>query len=287
MSVIKITPAAAVLVLAASGMFAAQAPAFDVASIKANTSNDGIQELQMRPGGRLVITGMPLRDLIGRAYGLDFVQTSRQVVGGPGWAGTARFDILATTDSDVDSDPQARPLRMLAMLRTLLEDRFNLKVHAETRETDVYALVVSNKEGKIGSELRRSTIDCPVFIPGAPRPPPDPVRWCGFRGPRNGAMTAQGVTMKELAARLAGFLTVGRPVFDRTALVGRFDFQMPFEPAFVFGPNPGAPLVPSPGADSGPNLFTAIQEQLGLKLESERAPIEYVVIDHAERPTEN
>jgi uncharacterized protein (TIGR03435 family) len=100
-------------------------------------------------------------------------------------------------------------------------------------------------------------------------------------------LTAQGVTMKELATMLADFLTVGRYVSDRTALAGKFDFQMPFEPGLVFGRNPGAPLVPNPGADSGPNIFTAIQEQLGLKLQSEKAPIEFVVIDHAEHPTEN
>jgi uncharacterized protein (TIGR03435 family) len=287
MSVIKITHAAALLLLAACGVFAAQAPAFDVASIRANTSNDGIQELQMRPGGRLMISGMPLRDLIKRAYGADAIQTLGQIVGGPAWAGIDRFDILAATDSDVDSDPKARPSRMLTMLRTLLEDRFKLHVHQETREAEAFALVVASKDGKTGPDLRRSTIDCPVFIPGAPRPPPDPVRWCGFRGPRNGTLTAQGVTMKELATMLAGFLAIGRPVLNRTALDGTFDFHIPFEPGFVFGPNPGSPLVPGAAADSAPNFFTAIQEQLGLKLQSERAPVDFVVIDHAERPTEN
>src|SRR5207237_714110 len=138
-----------------------------------------------------------------------------------------------------------------------------------------------NKDGKLGPDLRQSTIDCPVFIPGAPRPPPDPVRWCGFRGPRDSILTAQGVTMKDLATMFAGFLSVGRPVLDRTGLDGRFDFHIPFEPGFVAGPNRGSPLVPNPAADSGPNFFTAIQEQLGLKLQSEKAPIEFVVIDHA------
>jgi len=89
----------------------------------------------------------------------------------------------------------------------------------------------------------------------------------------------------QLATMFAGFLAIGRPVVNRTALDGRFDFHIPFEPGFVFGPNPGTPLVPA--ADSGPNFFTAIQEQLGLKLQSERAPVDFVVIDHAERPTEN
>src|SRR6266852_2327657 len=105
----KIAPSASALLLAASAVLAAQRPAFDVASIKINTSNDGIQEFQMRPGGRLMISGMPLRDLIRRAYGFDSIQHTRQVVGGPGWAGVDRFNVLAATDSDVDSDPQARP----------------------------------------------------------------------------------------------------------------------------------------------------------------------------------
>src|SRR2546427_9153156 len=114
----KITLSTSVVIFAAGAALAAQRPAFDVASIKVNTSNDGIQEFQMRPGGRLMISGMPLRDLIRRAYGFDAIQHSRQVVGGPGWAGVDRFNVLAATDSDVDSDPQAKPSKMLAMLRT-------------------------------------------------------------------------------------------------------------------------------------------------------------------------
>ena len=280
MSVIKIAALATLLAQA-------PAPAYDVASIRRNTASNGIQELQMRPGGRLVIVGMPLDDLVRRAYGFEDIQTTRQVVGGAAWTNADAFDIQAATDADVDSDPQARPSRMLAMLRTLLEDRFKLKVHAEMRETEVYALMPSSKDGAVGPNLRRSSIDCPVFIPGVPRPPPDPVRWCGFRGPRSGVLNAQGVTMKELSTMFAGFLSVGRPVVDKTGLSGRFDFQIPFEPGFAMGPNPGAPLVPNPAADSGPSLFTTIQEQLGLKLQRERAPIRFLVIDYAERPTEN
>ena len=265
----------------------AQQATYDVATIKLTAAYSGIQEFQMRPGGRLVIAGMTLRDLVRRAYGFDTIQTAGQVVGGPGWAGEDRFDVQAATDSDVDTNPQERPSRMLAMLRTLLEQRFKLKVRAETRETDAYTLVVSDRNGKLGRDLHPSTIDCPIFIPGAPRPPPDPVRWCGFRGPRNGILTAQGVTMKELSTMFAGFMSVGRPVIDKTRLTGRFDFHIPFEPGFVPGPNPSAPLVPNPAADSGPNLFTAVEEELGLKLRRERAPVGFLVIDDAVRPMEN
>lgn len=266
----------------------AQAPAYDVASIKRTAITSGVVEFQMRPGGRLAVFGMSLRDLVQRAYGSDEIQLSEQVVGGPDWAGTDRYDVLAATDRDVDSDPRQRPARMLAMLRTLLEDRFTLKVHMETREASAYALVVASRDRQLAPDLRASTIDCPAFIPGAPRPPPDPVRWCGIRGGGlSGVLKAQGLTMKEFAVALALHVAVARPVRDKTGLPGRYDFRFEFTPPFIHGPAPDSPGVPNPAADSGPTLFTAMQEQLGLKLQSEKAPTEFLVIDSAAHPTEN
>jgi len=250
-----------------------QAPAaFDVASIKRTAMAEGLVEFQMRPGGRLAVFGMSLRDLVRRAYGSDDIRRSEQVLGGPDWAGSERYDILATTDPSIDADPQ-KDARMLAMLRTLLEERFTLKVHNELRDTDTYNLVLVNRDGKLGSNLRRSTIDCPVLVPGMRR---DPLRSCGVRGsPMSGVLSGQGVAMKDLVAILAIFPTIARPVRDRTGLEGKFDFRAEFTP------------VSDAAADTGVSLFTAFQEQLGLKFQNEKARIPVPVIDSAERPTEN
>jgi len=261
---------------------AAQTPRFDAISIKHNTTDNGLSEFQMRPGGRLVVSGLSLRELVLRAYGTETIRSLQQIAGGPDWVRTDRFDVTAVTDRDVDGDQQSRQLQMLAMLRSALEDRFQLRVHTEQRPTDVYSLVLSSRDGTRGPGLHPSTVDCPVLVPGVPRTP-DPVRWCGLRGPRNGVLVAQGVPMNDLANLLASFSVVGRPVTDRTGLVGGFDFQIPFDPSFV----QGQPVATTPLPDSASHLFTALQEQLGLRLQSDKAPIPFVVIDRVERPSEN
>ncbi|HTM04547.1 MAG TPA: TIGR03435 family protein [Vicinamibacterales bacterium] len=261
---------------------AAQTPSFDAVSIKRNVKNDGLSEFQMRPGGRLVVSGLSLRELILRAYGSDTIRTIQQVVGGDSWVGSERFDVTAATDEDLDSNPQSRQPRMLAMLRSMLADRFGLRVHTEQRPMDVYALVLSRGDRTIGPELHRSTIECPVQAPGAPRSA-DPVQWCGFRGPRNGVLMAQGVTMKQLSSLLAGFTVIARPVSDATGLSGAYDFQIPFDPSFAQTSGAGA----STASDATSNLFRALEEQLGLRLRGEKAPMPFVVLDHADQPSEN
>jgi len=144
--------------------------------------------------------------------------------------------------------------------------------------------VLSRKDGSIGSALHASTMDCQVTQPGTIGLRPDSPRWCGFNtGP--GRVIAKGQTMRELAAMLANHPAIGRPVRDATGLPGRFDLQMEFTPSFVAGP--GGSLVPNLEADSGLNIFTAIQEQLGLKLQNDKAAVDHVVVDRAEPPTEN
>ena len=159
------------------------------------------------------------------------------------------------------------------MLRTLLEDRFKLKTHTEPRDADTYNLVLANGGGKLGAGLRPSTVDCPVQIPGMPR---DPGRWCGVRGsPTIGVLSGQGVTIKDIVSILSIFPTIARPVRDRTGLEGRFEFRVEFTP------------VTDAAVDTGVSLFTAFQEQLGLKFQNEKARILFPVIDSAEHPTEN
>jgi uncharacterized protein (TIGR03435 family) len=257
--------------------------AFEVASVKPNQLKGAQQSFQCCAGGRVAITSFPLRQLIMIAYGSDAIQTPGQIVGGPGWIGTDRFDIVAKADGDLVPDAQGRPTRLIAMLRSLLEQRFQVKVHTEMRETQTYALMLANKDGKVGPALHESKADC--YSPANPPPKtPDPARLCGIRG-GNGNVTALGVTMAQTARGFANYPIVSRPVTDRTGLAGLYDWHIEVTPAFLNGPNPDSPPIANPAADSGPNLFTGLQEQLGLKLQGEKTPVEYIVIDHVEQPT--
>jgi uncharacterized protein (TIGR03435 family) len=217
-----------------------------------------------------------------------------QVVGGPEWIDSERYDVIAKAEG--------RPTmsQVHAMLRTLLTERFALKTHTETRELPICALVLARVDGKLGEKLQPAGPDCrPISVPnGAPKPPPPPGG--GAIGPgalppddegtglRCGALFGPGfVTVRDMPmSRFARDLTMlaRRMVVDRTGLTGRFDIDVEFTPEFRPQPPPGAPEFPVPAGD-GPSLFTALQEQLGLKLESTRGPVDMVVIDHAERPT--
>ena len=273
------------IVRIATLLLAVQAVAFDVASIRLSNSN-GIREFQIQ-GNRLSISGMSLRDLVRRAYlGSDAVQDEARVVGGPAWVATDSFDIVANITGDPGFDSEGRPQRLLQMLKQLLEDRFRLKVHTEPRDTKVYELQIASKTGVVGSGLKRSALDCPVYPQGVPRPAPDPVRWCGVRTIATGAsvkVTAQGVTMPELASSLSRFRSIDRLVYDKTSLRGRFDFEIEFVSTLPSTTIDSAPLRP----DVGASLFTVLQDRLGIKLQAARAAVEVVVIDSAEHPTPN
>jgi uncharacterized protein (TIGR03435 family) len=171
------------------------------------------------------------------------------------------------------------------MLRALLEERFQVKVHTEMRDVPIYALIVANKEPRFGTLFKPSVAKCYTRADPPPRDaPPDPARLCGIRG-GNGNVTYVNITMQDIARSFADYPAVGRPVIDRTGLMGRYDLHMEFTPTFVDSPNRDGSQVANPNADSGPNLFTALVEQAGLKLQAERGRIEFVVIDHVERPT--
>jgi uncharacterized protein (TIGR03435 family) len=228
----------------------AQAPAFEVASIKAHPGPITFSKGPLVSGASLTGTAITLLDLIADAYGLRYDQVS----GGPNWLGSDHFDIVAKSAGE---GPLARNQAM-QMLQGLLADRFQLKAHREMKETAVYALVV----GKNGSKLKESA--------------PDEAGGFSVRG--NGIemqMQASKGTMDKLAYQLS--LTAGRPVLDRTGLSGHYTYKLDWLPA-----NAAAP----PDSDV-PSIFTAVQEQLGLRLEATRAPIEILVIDRAERPSEN
>ena len=302
-------------------LVAAQAPGqtgpqFEVASIKQNESGDGRVMLGVQPGGRLTATNVTLRMLIRNAYALQ----DSQLVGGPSWLADDHYDIVAKAeDGGGVGNPSAptqignpfaptqngEPSRGQLMMRALLAERFKLVVHDETKEMPIYALILARSDGKLGPQLKVSETDCAALMaagrgrgrgpgmpppppgppqPGAPPPPPPP---CGIRiGPGNMGVGSAG--MAQVANALAQF--AGRLVFDKTGLTGNYDFTLTWTPEQIANRPPGAPEPQINGVPidpNGPSLFTAVQEQLGLKLDSQRGPVKVLVIDRVEHPTEN
>jgi bla regulator protein blaR1 len=288
----------------------APAPAFEVASIKPNNSGDGRVMLGNQPG-RFTATNVTLRMLIRNAYQLqDF-----QISGGPGWLNSDHYDIVAKIDSAVQEQinasrgagvgpaavPGQGPTPLQLMLRSLLAERFKLVTHMEMKDSPIYALVVARSDGRLGPQLTKSDTDCAAMLaaargrgPGA-MPPPGPPQPgermpCGIRiGPGN--MAIGGATLAQVANSLGMF--VGRIVVDRTALAGAYDANLTWTPDQMPQRAPGTPgdqPIRVNGVDvdpNGPSIFTAVQEQLGLKLDSQRGPVETLVIDRAEKPVEN
>jgi uncharacterized protein (TIGR03435 family) len=294
--------------LAGGAALAAQTPqepaggwAFEVASIKPNNSGDGRVMMQMQPG-QFRATNVTARQLIRNAYAVQEAQIS----GAPGWLGSDHFDLIAKMPEGFQPTPGpppapgGAPTPIQQMMRALLAERFKLAVHNETKEAPIYALIVARSDSKLGPELKQSTIDCAAIVaargrgPGAIPPPPGaPGRGgdsipCGIRiGP--GALTMGGTPLANFAQSLSMF--AGRIVFDRTGLAGAWDVNLTWTPEQMpraAGGGDQPPLVNGAAIDAnGPSLFTALQEQLGLKLESQRGPVETLVIDHAEKPVED
>jgi len=258
---------------------------FEVASIKPNRSGDMRFFISWQPG-RFNATGMPVKFLITMAYDVkDF-----QVSGGPGWINSDRYDIDAKEPDSVAEQLEKLPRderRKLAgsMLQSLLADRFKLKLTRGSKDMPAYALVVA----KNGPKLQEAK---PVdTLANAPSGPGDHSHLPMMRmGP--GELTGQGVGLSFLASALSQQL--GRQVLDQTGLKGNYDLTLKWTPEqgegmMLGGPGTGGPPPESapPPDTSGPSIFTAIQEQLGLKLEPTKAPAEVLVVDHVERPSEN
>ncbi|HLK22879.1 MAG TPA: M56 family metallopeptidase [Bryobacteraceae bacterium] len=255
---------------------------FEVASIKPSGDDSHRIGIQFIPGGGMRTTGTTVKFLIGFAYDVrDF-----QVSGGPGWISSARYDITAKserTESDggpddmrnmTDEQMKTNAEKMRERVRALLADRFQLTIHRETKESQIYALVLD----KNGSKLKPSEVQ--------------------EGGQRNrmmrmgrGDLNAEGVGLAMLTNALSNVL--GRPVLDHTGLTGNFDFKLQWtpDPGQFGGVPPGPPPpgvdAPPPPDPNGPSLFTAVQEQLGLRLESQKGPVDLIVIDKVEKPSEN
>jgi bla regulator protein blaR1 len=226
-----------------------QEPAFEVASVRENKSPELAMGGGAVRGGRYAITNVPLANLIQNAYRVQPYQLS----GAPEWIRTTRYDITAKAEESTTFD------EVQLMVRTLLKERFKLASHFETKEGPVYKLVTARNGPKI-------------------KPAQDPRGWTRYA---SGRIETHNMTMPMLAFTLAGPY-LERPVTDETGLTGAFEFTLEWTPDRLWSVEDGPPPDPS-----GPSIFTAVQEQLGLRLEPARGPVEHLVIDHVEKPAEN
>ena len=274
----------ALIVAGTALVVGAQTPAaraFDAVSIRPNANRTAPPIVALR-GDRFVAPNSTLRELMRVAYVVEDLQIS----GGPGWIDSDRYSIEATAGAGVTAD-DAR-----AMLRAMLADRFKLSTHTEKRDLQGFALV---SLGKKAADLRPSGPQCapmraPAGVPAPPPPPPPPpgasviplsagraLSKCGSMI-AGGYLSLRGISLEQLATLLSQL--IHQPIVERTQLTGPYDIDLVYLPDT---PTPGPVQVP---ADT-PSLSTAVQDQLGLKLERQRVPTDVIVIDRAERPTGN
>jgi uncharacterized protein (TIGR03435 family) len=256
-------------------------PTFEVVSVKPSTGPTGERG---QPGGRYTAT-RTVRFLIADAFFFGTPLEMSRVVGGSEWIDSDRYEINAK--GEWQPTPTGPPRELFLMIRSMLEDRFKLKTHPETRELPIYELVLARADGRFGAGLHKSDVDCDAVFAarrgGAPPPPRlgpmDPPPCALMGGPAR--IISGGVPMEQLATNLA--MHVERPVVDKTGLSGRFEFNFAFTPEQMpdGAPPPGVPPIDP----NGPGIFTALQEQLGLKLVPAKAKTDVIVIDGVERPT--
>ena len=235
-------------------------PVFEVATIK--PSRPDTPGIGIRVNGRQFSTlNTTLSDLIKFAYGIH----AKQIVGGPLWLESEKYDLLATPEGE--GQPNDKQLR--TMLQKLIADRFQLTFHRDKKELSVYAIVVE----KTGPKLTKNESN-PNGLPGL-----------GLRGLGN--LVVRNANMADFAGLLQSVI-LDRPVLDQTGLAGRFDFTLLWTPdEFQFSGLGARGAPPQADGAAAPDLFTAFREQLGLKLDSTKAPTEVLVIDRVEKPSPN
>jgi uncharacterized protein (TIGR03435 family) len=254
-----------------------QNAAFEVMSIKRNQLG-GPGSFGVEPGGRLAVVNMPVGMLIWISHKVQ----PFQIVGAPDWINAERYDIRAKPAEGTSSDRDT----LLTMVRQMLSDRFQLKVRAERREMPIYKLLRVDPDAAVARTMKRSQANCAAQAArgGPPSATPPPGGRCTVMIRPGGGATIVGYPMTELARMLGPM--VNRVVADETGLEGNWDLELEFEPPAPpvgFGP-PAEP--PGPAGDA-PSIFTALREQLGLKLESARGPVDVFLIDRIERPSED
>jgi uncharacterized protein (TIGR03435 family) len=248
---------------------------YDVVSVKQNKSGPGMMRIMMG-ADRYATTNVGLKSIIQNAYGLKMPD---MVSGLPGWADSASFDIEAKMDAETIAALKAMPKEQAdqqrrQMMQAMLADRFKLTVHRETKELPIYSLVIAKGGFKLKDVDPNSTY--PDGIKG-----PDGTSRPGMMRFGGGKLTGQGIAMSGLANFLSS--QVHRLVVDETGLTGKYDVALQWTPDDMSGGHEEAAAAP----DSGPTIYTALQEQLGLRLDSTKGPVETVVVDHVEMPTEN
>lgn len=262
--------------LAGGGLFAQAPPTFEVASVKPSAPDAQGMLISGPTPSQFTTRNAPLISIVMYAYS----RPEYQIAGGPDWIRSERFDIAAKYPSGHS------PAQVAPMLRALLEDRFRLKTHVETREAPIYALVTARSDKRPGPELRRPEVDCVAYRKELARTGEvrtirqgDPCVSLTFGEGRDRVLWSSGRTLAQFASMLAS--SAGRDVVDRTGLTGEFDVRLRWRP------DAGMTQSQNPGNvdDSAVSLFTAVQEQLGLRLESARGPVEFLVIDSVERLT--
>jgi uncharacterized protein (TIGR03435 family) len=263
----RATVSASFVIFAACGLFGQSGTlVFEVASIRPNKSGERLSSMLPPALGRFTAKNVSLNMLVRAAYQVrDF-----QITGGAGWTESERYDVEAKAEGNPNRD------QLQLMLRALLADRFQLRVHPETRELPIYALKVVNRQGPNLHAVENSG----CLEGAAPAGP------CGLATLTvRGQVTAEKASMSQFAQITASI--TGRTVVNRTDMPEVFDIKLewtPDEGQAVGRVGDSEQLPPDP---NGPSLFTALQEQLGLKLEPTKAPVQIVVIDHAERPSDN
>jgi uncharacterized protein (TIGR03435 family) len=267
----------ALLAVAVLPLTAQTPPRFEVASVKVNTSGDGTTRFGPQPGGRFAMTNGPLRLLLAFAY----VPEQREILGLPDWADTARYDVTAKGADAASAED------MRVMVRSLLADRFGLRLHYEMRDRDVYRLVRLRDDGTLGPQLRPVDVDCNALrdqiLKGQLKQnevgqATNGVRLCVTSG--NITKTARGWmrSMKSGGSPISALLAevgqrAGRVIVNETNLTGFYEYTLEYA-----GED-------QPDASDLPSIFTALQEQLGLRLVPDRRAVEVIVIDSVSRPT--
>lgn len=271
------------LVLAATSGLAAQSPAptptarFEVASVRQNVSAETNSSFRVDASGTITVTNNTLMSIVRNAWNVQ----PFQIVRGervPDWFGRDRWNIIGKPPSGPTNQPE-----LIVMVQNLLADRFKLVARRETREMPVYALVLARSDRRLGPQLRQADGQCEAAqlarLKGdvTVKPPQVDRGYCGTRA-NAGVMATSGVAMADFARNLAP--QTGRFVVDRTGLTGTFDLDLKWTPDQATGAAASA-------ATDGTSLFAALEEQLGLKLEAQRAPVDVVVIESVERPSED
>jgi uncharacterized protein (TIGR03435 family) len=312
---IRSTSGFALAILLAATAASAQDPArpaaatssdtsFEVAAIKPSNPDPSnplsmIPMVRPQPGGRLTVSNLPVKMLVGFAYEMqDF-----RVDGGPPALMSAKFDIVAKAPGGATLTPK----EMRPLVKNLLIERFKLKAHTEPREMRVYDLVIARSDGRLGPDLKPSKSDCSnadelnakraeALAKGdlsAVMAKPGEALSCTIApnvagGPANISMHGDGQEIKQLIEVLTQL--TGRYVRDKTGLTGRYDFDMKLDLAQLLAMARGMGVNVPPGAEAnlpqsdGSSLMTALNEQLGLKLDSVRAPVDVLVVDSVEAP---